>query len=208
MQLGKFEGLEDKTALTQEIMESMTLLNSRGKLSIEKREAETTHSADLQTESLSNAAWMLSCSSSGMSFAKSNRGIQNERLFSAEQFRCTLRSKLGAGPIENTPHTEFTCQCNAVYCPRDDPFHRCHCNINASFRMRRHNEIQRALRDYTKKCLSDQAVHLEAYAGTTTGTDLAAPKRVTADISVIVSAETLWIDVSVVDPGCHHYIER
>ena len=34
VQLGKFEGLEDKTALTQEIMESMTLLNSRGKLSI------------------------------------------------------------------------------------------------------------------------------------------------------------------------------
>ena len=153
---------------------------------------------------------MLSCSSSGISFAKSNRGIQNERLFSAEQFRCTLRSKLSAGPIENTPHTEFTCQCNAVYCPRDDPFHGCHCNINASFRMCRHNEIQRALRDYTKKCLglSDQAVHLEAYAGTTTGTDLAAPKRVTADISVIVGAETLWIDVSVVDPGCHHYIER
>ena len=29
VQLGKFEGLEDKTALTQEIMESMTLLNSR-----------------------------------------------------------------------------------------------------------------------------------------------------------------------------------
>ena len=92
-------------------MESMTLLDSRGKLSIAKREAETTHSAGihdaLQTESPSKAAWMLSCSSSGISFAKSNRGIQNERLFSAEEFRCTLRSKLGAGPIENTPHTEY-----------------------------------------------------------------------------------------------------
>ena len=32
VQLGKFEGLEDKTALTQEIMESMTSLNSRGNL--------------------------------------------------------------------------------------------------------------------------------------------------------------------------------
>ena len=42
----------------------------------------------------------------------------------------------------------------------------------------------------------------------TTGTDLAAPRRVTGDISAIVGAETLWIDVSVVDPGCHHYIER
>ena len=75
--------------------------------------------------------------------------------------------------------------------------------------MHRHNEIQRALRDYTKKFLglSDQAVHLAAYAGTTAGTDLVAPKRVTADITVIVGAETLWIDVSVVDPGCHHYIE-
>ena len=191
----------------------MTLLNSRSKFSIAKREAETTHSADihdaLQTESLSKAAWMLSCFSSGTSFANSNRGIQNERLFSAEQFRCTLRSRLGAGPIENTPHTEFTCQCNTVYCPRDDPFYGCNCNIKASFRMRRHNEIQRVLRDYTKKCLglSDQAVHLEAYAGTTTGTDLAAPMRVIADILVIVGAETLWIDVSLVDPGCHQYIE-
>ena len=121
------------------------------------RNDASTHSADihdaLQTESLSKAAWMLSCSSSRISFAKSNRGIQNERLFLAEQFRCTLRSKLGAGPIENTPHTEFTCQCNAVYCPRDDPFHGCNCNIKASFRMRHHNEIQWALRDYTKKCL-------------------------------------------------------
>ena len=71
VQLGKFEGLEDKTALTQEIMESMTLLNSRGNLSIAKREAETTHSANihdaLETESLSKAAWMLSCSPSGIS---------------------------------------------------------------------------------------------------------------------------------------------
>ena len=142
---------------------------------------------------------------------KSNRDIQNERLFSAEQFRCTLRSKLGAGPIENTPHTEFTCQCNAVYCPRDGPFHGCHFNVNASFCMRRHNEIQRAIRDYTKKGLGlpDQAVHLEAYAGTTAGTDLVAPKRViTSLLSVIVGAETLWIDVSVVDPGCHRYIGR
>ena len=94
--------------------------------------------------------------------------------------------------------------------PRDDPFHGCHCHVKASFRMRRRNEIQRALKDDTKKCLDllDQVVHLEAYAGTTAGTDLVAPKRVTADISVIVSAETLWIDVSVVDPGCHHYIQR
>ena len=51
----------------------MTLLNFRGKLSVAIREVETTHSADihdaLQTESLSKAAWMLSCSSSGISFA-------------------------------------------------------------------------------------------------------------------------------------------
>ena len=30
----------------------------------------------------------------------------------------------------------------------------------------------------------------------------------TADISIIIGAETLWIDVSVVDPGCHHYIQQ
>ena len=88
-------------------MESMTLPNSRRKLSVAKRATETTSSADiqdaLQGESLSKAAWMLSCSSSGISFAKSNRGIQNERLFSAEQCRCTLQSKLGAGPLEVPP---------------------------------------------------------------------------------------------------------
>ena len=214
VQLGKYEGLEDKTELTQEIMESMTLLNSRSKLSVAKRTAETTSSAEihdaLQGESHCKAAWMLSCSSSGISFAKSNRGIQNERLFSAEQFRCTLRSKLGAGPIEDLPHAEFTCQCTAVYCPREDPFHGCHCNNNGQFRVRRHNEIQRVLKDYTKKCLGlpDHAICIEALAGTTAGTDLVAPKRVTADISVIVGAETLWIDVAVVDPGCQHYIQR
>ena len=121
-----------------------------------------------------------------------NRGIQNERLFSAQQFRCTLQSKLGAGPLEDPPDKEFTCQCTAKYCPRDDPFHGCHCNINASFRLRRHNEIQRVLK---KKCLGlpEQAVHLEAFASTTA---LVAPKR-----------ETLWIEVSVVDPRCHHYIQ-
>ena len=52
------------------------------------------------------------------------------------------------------------------------------------------------------------AVHLEADAGTTAGTDLVAQKSLIANISVIVGAETLWIDVSVVDPGCHHYIQR
>ena len=269
-------------------MESMTLLNSRSKLSVAKRAAETTSSAAihnaLQGESHSKAAWMLSCSSSGINFAKSNRGIQNERLFSAEQFRCTLRSKLGAGPIEDLPHTEFTCQCTAVYCPREDPFHGCHCNNN-------HNEIQRVLKDYTKKCrgLPDHAIRLEAFAGVVlcmhsfrptkpmiricgivgrngcialhycvhflrifsfvtrgieskgvgarsvrsplrlrnaqparenmgieiraismyaTRKDLVAPMRVTADISLIVGPETLWIDVSVVDPGCQHYIQR
>ena len=69
--------------------------------------------------------------------------------------------------------------------------------------MRRHNAIQRVLKDYTEKCLGlpDHVIRLEAFAGTTAGTDLVALKRVTADISVIVGAETLWIDVSVVDPG-------
>ena len=73
------------------------------------------------------------------------------------------------------------------------PFHGCHCNINASFRMRRRNEIQRVLKDYTKKYLGlpEQAVHLEAFAGTTAGTDLVAPKRLTADILFIVGAEKL-----------------
>ena len=88
--------------------------------------------------------------------------------------------------------------------------HGCHCNINASFGMRRRNEIQRVLKDYTKKYLGlpERAVHLEAFAGTTAGTDLVAPTRVTADISFIVGVDMLWIDVSVVDPGCDHYIQR
>ena len=76
--------------------------------------------------------------------------------------------------------------------------------------MRRHNEIQRVLKDYTKKYLGlpDHAICIEALAGTTAGTDLVAPKRVTADVSVNVGADTLWIDVAVVDPGCQHYIQR
>ena len=73
--------------------------------------------------------------------------------------------------------------------------------------MRRHNEMQRVLKDYTKK-IPDHAIRVEAFAGTTAGTDLVAPKRVTADISDIVGAETPWIDVAVVDPGCQHYIQR
>ena len=84
IQLVKYEGLEDKTELTQEIIESMTLLNFRSKVSVVKRVTETRSSAEtqdaLQGESLSKAGWMLSCSSSGISFVKSNRGIQNERL--------------------------------------------------------------------------------------------------------------------------------
>ena len=75
IQLGKYEGLEDKTELTQEIIESMTLLNSRSKLSVVKRVTETRSSAEiqdaLQGESLSKAGWMLSCSSYGISLVKS-----------------------------------------------------------------------------------------------------------------------------------------
>ena len=89
-------------------------------------------------------------------------------------------------------------------------FYGGHCDVNAMFPMRCHNEIQWALKDCARKCLSlpNQAVHLKAYAGTTAGTDLVTPKRVTDEISVIVGAETLWIDVSVMDPGCQHYIRR
>ena len=86
---------------------------------------------------------MLNCSSSGI------RIIQNERLFSAEQFRCT--------PLEEPPDKESTCQCTTKYCPRDDHLHGCHCNINASFRLRRHNEIQRVHKDYIKKRQTEQA---------------------------------------------------
>ena len=75
--------------------------------------------------------------------------------------------------------------------------------MDASFRMRRHNEIQWALRDYTKKRLglSDLAVYLETYTSTTASTDLVAQKRVTADISLIVGAEMLWIDVTTTSNG-------
>ena len=41
VQLGKYEGLEDKNELTQEIIESMTLLNSCSKPSVAKRAAGT-----------------------------------------------------------------------------------------------------------------------------------------------------------------------
>ena len=41
IQLGKYEGLEDKNELTQEIIESMTLLNSCSKPSVAKRAAGT-----------------------------------------------------------------------------------------------------------------------------------------------------------------------
>ena len=159
---------------------------------------------------LSKAAWMLSCSSSGINFAKSTRGIQNERLFSAEQFRCSLRSILGAGPIEDPPYADFACQCTSIYRPREDPFHGCRCNINASYRQRRHNEIQRVLKAYIRKCLDlpDHAVRLEALAGTTTETVLVPSKRVTADISVTIGPEAPWVDVSVVDPGSKNYIDR
>ena len=70
--------------------------------------------------------------------------------------------------------------------------------------------LMQPLKDYTEKYLGlpDHVIRLEAFAGTTAGTDLVALKRVTADISLIVSAETLWIDVAVVDPGCQHYIQR
>ena len=110
--LGEYEGQEDKTELTQEIMESITLLNSRSKFSVAKCVAETTSSADIQEalreESFCKATSMLSCSSPGMSFAKSNQGIQNERLLSAEPSCCTLQLNLGTGPIEDPHQTKFT----------------------------------------------------------------------------------------------------
>ena len=96
-----------------------------------------------------------------------------------------MPGSLAARPLESLPRS-----LTEVYCPRDDPFDGYHSKINASFSLRRHNEIQRVLKDYTKKCpsLPEQAVQL-AFASTFAGMDLVATKRVAADISIIVGVE-------------------
>ena len=216
IQLGKYENLEDTTGLTPAAMEGLTLRSCHGILGTAKRTAESALSRilqdSLQSDSLSRAAWMLSCSASATSFIKSARGIQNDRMISPEQFRCALRCKLGGSPteLENIPDALFECQCGTVYCPAEDPYHGANCRMNAFYRTHRHNDIMTTLRDYTKRALGlgNEAIQMEAYAGLTEATDLSGPKRVTADISVVTGGEKLWVDVSIVDPGSSVYINR
>ena len=91
---------------------------------------------------------MLSFSSSGISFAKSNRGIQNEGLFSA----------INAQPSIALART-LSMDVTAIIMP----------NSTCAVTMR-----SKVLKDYTKKCLGlpDHAIRVEAFAGTTAGTDL------------------------------------
>lgn len=214
IQLGAYEGLEDKTELTQLIMEGLSLRSCRNTLGIAKRAAERTHSDSiqdgLQSVSLNKAAWMLSCSASSLNFIKSNRGISNERLLSNDQFRCALQAKLGANPLDLRPDKVFTCQCGKDYCPEEDPYHGMSCHMTAFFRSRRHTEIQKALHDYAKRCLdlADGAIEWEPYAGETQANDHEGARSVHADISLIIGGEKLWIDVAIVDPGARSYMDR
>ena len=105
--LGHQEALADHTGLTEEIMLSLTTPTARNTLTAAKTLAYKKQSEDLHSLlainpiSQQHAAWMLSSTDSSTNFVHSSIALGSEDYFSADEFRCIARAKLGLSPTND-----------------------------------------------------------------------------------------------------------
>ena len=212
IQLGKEQGLEEKTEVTEVMMIGMTLASSHGILALGKRKADVVagdiiHAQLMETlDGRRAAAWMKSSSNSGMAFMDSTSGIAANKYFTKEEFRCAARSKIGVGPTNQDPELFQVCLCQKNYKVGENPYHGAHCHMNKGLRNRRHTDIRDRLATLLRHVYEPApgALTLEPVMGRTALARGA--KEVKADISLVRAAETLVIDVSIVDPGADQYL--
>ena len=212
IQLGKEQGLEEHTEISEVMMIGMTLATSHGILTLGKRKADKVAGDMIHTKLLETldgrrtAAWMKSSSNSGMAFMDSTVGIELNRYFTKEEFRCVARSKIGVGPTNQDPELYQVCLCQKNYKVGENPYHGAHCHMNKGLRNKRHTDIRDRLATLLRHVYEPApgSLTLEPVMGRTAVARGA--KEVKADISLVRAAETLVIDVSCVDPGADQYL--
>ena len=133
-------------------------------------------------------------------------GIAANKYFTKEEFRCVARSKIGVGPTNQDPELFQVCLCQKNYKVGENPYHGAHCHMNKGLRNRRHTDIRDRLATLLRHVYQPPqgALTLEPIMGRTALARGA--KEVKADISLVRAAETLVIDVSIVDPGADQYL--
>ena len=121
IQLEKEQGLEEHTEISEIMMIGMTMATSHGIWTLGKRKPDKVagdmiHSKVLETkDGRRTAAWMKSSSNSGMAFVDSAVGIELNRFFTKDEFRCVARSKMGVGPTNQDSELNEVCLCQKNY---------------------------------------------------------------------------------------------
>jgi Reverse transcriptase (RNA-dependent DNA polymerase) len=215
IRLGQQESLEDNTGLTEEIMLSLVTPTARGILTTAKTLAYKKQSEILVArladfpESQQHAAIMLSSTNNSTSFIHSSIGLGSEGYFSADEFRCIARARLGFGPTNDPLGTFRVCACHKSFDAAEDSLHALSCGLNKGPRNTRHDAIRDMLYQLIKKLHPGiQQTHLtmECVVGQIL-TEGENPRNVRTDIKFVKGADTLCIDIAVVDPAAATYMQ-
>jgi hypothetical protein len=212
IRLGTFENEEEHTGMTDDIIASMThanckLLLTTGMKAAHLKQAERLR-ANLAADPITRAeaAWLLSSSSSSMSFITSTIGITNPSYFREDDYICAVRAMLGQGPTNNPSTIETTCSCRKRVIQSHDPLHAVACTASRSFWKTRHDLIRDALHRVLVKVYPQGAPLTEVYLGNTSPNHLGETNGIVADITLSIQAQNIIIDVSIVSPSSNLYI--
>ena len=213
IRLGQQEALEDDTGLTDETMLSLVIPTARGILTTAKTLACKKQSENLlarladSSATQQHAAWMLSSTDTSTAFIHSSIGLGSEGYFSSDEFRCIARARLGFGPTNDPPGLIRVCACHKSFDSAKDSLHALSCGLNKGLRNIRHDNIRNMLYQLIKKVspgIQQSHLSMEFVVGQITTAD-ENPRNVRTDIKYIKGADTLYIDIAIVDPAAFKY---
>jgi hypothetical protein len=173
-----------------------------------KKQSEDLHSllADFPITQ-QHAAWMLSSTDSSTSFVHSSIALGSEGYFSADEFRCVARAKLGLSPTNDPPGLVRVCACNKSFDAAEDSLHALSCGLNKGFRNIRHDSIRNKLYQLIKRLnpgITQTHLSMEYVVGQIDTGD-GDPCSARTDIKYVKGADTFFIDVVIADPAASAY---
>ena len=211
IRLGRHEGVEEFTGLSEDDYVILSPETVKGKLVAAKKKAEA-RLGELAARQLQNAdsrqqqaAWILSACDTSTKYMSNRFGITPgpDRFFGPAEFILAGRALLGVGPSNEPDHTDKVCTCRKAYKAGAEPFHALSCAHNGNLRTERHTEILKALATLIRQrhpVASGAVVQVETEVGTRADGTV-----VIADIVLTVGAERWVIDIKVVDMGAQWY---
>ena len=211
--LGRQEALEDHTGLNEETMLSLIFPSATAILTTAKNLAYKKQSTDLHSLladfpcSQQHAAWMLSSTDSSTSFIHSSIALGAEGYFSADEFRCVARAKLGLGPSNDPPGLIRVCACHKSFDACEDSLHALSCGLNKGVRNVRHDAIRNRLYQLIKKLnpgIQQTHLSMEYVVGQIDNGD-GDSRSVRTDIKYVKGADTFLIDIVIADPAASDY---